>query len=258
MRKTIQLKKFQQGILDLLFPPRCASCRKLLASHGNHGLCNSCIASVRLVKQPLCTICGKEFTTKRGQDHLCENCLRHPPSFDMIRAVAYYEDPVRNLLHRLKYSNDTTTTQPLLEIARGFDLSPFRTCEVILPVPLHKKRLKKRGLNHALILARLFFHDEKGKIYSNVLIRSRPTPSQTELDKIGRRRNVSGAFCVEHAEIIKNKKVCVVDDVYTTGATLNECARTLKQAGANQVKGLTMARVEKYSESFVNRLEINN
>jgi ComF family protein len=136
----------------------------------------------------------------------------------------------------------------LLKIARSFDFSPFKCCEIFVPVPLYSRRLKKRGLNQALVLARLFFPERADCILPQVLLRIRPTRSQTELDAAGRKHNLKSAFSVKDPDIIKNKKICLVDDIYTTGTTVRECAATLKRAGAADVMVLTFARVRELRE----------
>lgn len=164
----------------------------------------------------------------------------------MARGIAYYEEPVRSLLHNLKYSYDTAAVSPLLKIARSFDFSPFDSCEIFLPVPLHKQRLKRRGFNQALLMARLLFPERAGCIFARVLRKRYHTRSQTELDAIGRKQNLKNAFVVETPEIIMNKRVCIIDDIYTTGTTVSECAAALKRAGAAEVVVLTFARVREF------------
>ncbi len=161
----------------------------------------------------------------------------------MARAVTYYEEPVRTLLHKLKYSFDTSTVEPLLKIAQGFDFSAFESCAVFVPVPLFPGKLRQRGLNQALLLTRIFFPCRDEHIVADALVKIRQTASQTELDRSGRRKNLKGAFAVKRPEIIKNMKICLVDDIYTTGTTVTECTTTLKQAGAAEVMVLTLMRV---------------
>jgi ComF family protein len=162
----------------------------------------------------------------------------------MARAVTFYADPVSTLLHRLKYKYDTSAVPPLLKIAQSFDFSPFEACKVVIPVPLHPRRLRRRGLNHALVLARFFFPNKKEFIHSSILVRTLDTVSQTTLNGAARRKNLRSAFSVENEKVIENASVCLVDDVFTTGTTVIECSKALKEAGAAKVKVLTMARVK--------------
>ena len=201
------------------------------------------MSKVSYLVSPLCVCCGDSLPGNTEGDHFCENCLRTPPSFSVARGIALYQNPVKQLLHNLKYNFDTTTLGPLLLIAQSSDFSTFESCDIILPVPLHSKRLKRRGMNQALFLARLFFPERKEDIYTDVLVRERPTISQTSLDLQGRKKNLSDAFTVKNIDIITNKVICLVDDVFTTGATVEECSRSIIAAGGTEVRVLTLARV---------------
>ena len=233
-------KYWLQLFLDLLFPSVCVSCRK--PSSGSLCLCDSCRAEVRYLRSPLCVRCGALFVDGNGGDHLCGNCLRRSPPFLLARAVARYAPPVSTLLHRLKYRTDRTVLSTLSQIAVQFDFTPFASCDLIVPVPLHLKRLRKRGLNQSLLLTRLFFPGKETAIHPEVLVRIRDTVPQTRLGGKERRRNLRAAFAVNQEADIKGKSICLVDDVLTTGATVNECAGILMRAGAKEVKVLTMAR----------------
>ncbi|MBM9605041.1 ComF family protein [Desulfopila inferna] len=240
-----QLKKWIKALVELLFPPRCYCCGARAISI-SEGLCCECLAGVLYIVAPICRICGGNFITSQPENHICECCLRHRPPYSMARGIIYYEEPVRSLLHNLKYSYDTAAADPLLKIARSFDFSAFDSCEIFLPVPLHRQRLKRRGFNQALFLAKLLFPGRNDCIFPQILRKRHHTRSQTELDAIGRKQNLRSAFSVEHSEIIINKKICLVDDVYTTGTTVSECAATLMRAGASEVRVLTFARVREF------------
>ena len=229
-----------QPFLDLLFPTVCASCRKL--SSGSLSLCNSCLDDVRYLHSPLCVRCGALFGDGNGGDHLCGNCLRRSPPYLLARAVALYAPPVSTLLHLLKYRTDRTVLSTLKHIAAPFDFGPFASCDLIVPVPLHLKRLRERGMNQSLLLAHIFFSKETQAIRPGCLVRTRDTVPQTSLGGKERRKNLRAAFAVGHGADISGKSVCLVDDVLTTGATVIECAGTLLRAGAKEVRVLTMAR----------------
>ena len=237
-----QLQKWAGLFTELLFPPRCSSCG-VTAEQVSSCLCSTCFSKIPYVCSPLCVVCGKNFLATQTTDHICGQCIHQTPPFTMARAVTYYEEPVRTLLHKLKYSFDTSTVEPLLKIVQGFDFSAFESCDVFVPVPLFPVKLKQRGLNQALLLAKIFFPCKSERIFADVLVKSRQTASQTELDRLGRRKNLKRAFDVKRPEIIKNKKVCLVDDIYTTGTTVTECAITLVRAGAAEVMVLTLMRV---------------
>ena len=232
-------------VVEFIFPPRCTICSSFDMEDAC-GICRNCLQGVNYIYSPLCSICGRKFNTRDSVDYICEHCLRSPPPYSIARSVAFYEEPVRKLLHNLKYRFDTTSLAPLGKIAQSFDFSPFQDCDLILPVPLHTAKLKKRGMNQALALAHLFFLPQKKKINATVLLRKRKTVSQTKFDLVGRKRNMKAAFEVQHNDIINNKSICLVDDVFTTGTTAEECAAALVKAGAADIRVLTMARVRPF------------
>ncbi len=229
---------------DVFFPPSCVICSSINGDVAN-GLCELCMEKVSYVSSPLCVVCGQNFTAAIPDDHICGDCLRSSPPFTLARSIAFYEEPVRTLLHRLKYNFDTTVVEPLLKIARNYDFSRFENVDYVVPVPLHSQRLRKRGFNHAQYLARLFFPERPRDIVVDSLVKKRNTVSQTALDATRRKANLRAAFFVKDTEMFRNKKVCVVDDVYTTGTTVTECAKTLRQGGAADVIVITFARVWK-------------
>jgi ComF family protein len=229
-----------QPFLDLLFPVACASCRRI--SSGSLSLCDSCMDEVRYLRSPLCVRCGTLFGDGNGGDHICGDCLRRPPPFILARAVTHYAPPVSTLLHLLKYRTDRTVLSTLSHIAVPFDFAPFASCDLIVPVPLHLRRLRERGLNQSLLLAHIFFSRQAEAIHPEILVRTRDTVPQTGLGGKERRKNLRAAFAVIQDADINGKGVCLVDDVLTTGATVIECASALMRAGAKEVKVLTMAR----------------
>ncbi len=235
-------QKWYRACLDVLFPPVCVVCGASVIG-GSLLLCGPCKAEVQYIQSPHCTCCGKEFPKSGGKDHLCGQCLQKTPSFFGARAIALYSPPVSVLLQRLKYNYDSTCLQILSELAKRFDLTFFEDCECVFPVPLHRKRLQARGFNQSLLLARLFFPEIPSRIVPDMLIKTSETLPQTDLEGAERRVNLRFAFSLKEQLYVRDKKVCVVDDVLTTGATVEECSKTLLMAGAKQVKVLTMARV---------------
>lgn len=233
---------WQQLFLDLFFPPVCASCLKPVS--GSVSLCDVCAMDIRYLHSPLCLRCGTSFSSGDSGDHFCGSCLGKPPTFSLARGIVLYAPPVSHLLHRLKYGADRTVLSALSQMAVQFDFTVFSSCDLIIPVPLHPRRLRERGLNQSLVLAHIFFPLKAKIIYPEILIRIRDTVPQTGLNGKERRRNLQAAFAVRRKEDIVGKGICLVDDVFTTGTTVHECSRTLLRAGAKEVKVLTMARVE--------------
>jgi ComF family protein len=230
-----------QLFLDLFFPPVCVSCRKPLSDAPS--LCDSCAKAIQYLRSPLCIRCGAIFVADNGEDHFCGSCLGNPPPFSMARGVVLYAPPVSHLLHRLKYGTDRTVLSAVADIVVLYDFTAFASCDLIVPVPLHPRRLQERGLNQSLLLAHIFFPNKTKAIMPQILIRTRNTVPQTSLNGKERRRNLRAAFAVQQENDINGKRICLVDDVFTTGTTVCECTRTLLQAGAKEVKVITMARV---------------
>ncbi len=174
---------------------------------------------------------------------MCWSCLTGIPPFSGARALTLYTPPVSVLLHRLKYNGDTISLQILSELAKQFDFTFFKECDCVIPVPLHRRRLQARGLNQSLLLARIFFPDTSALIIPDVLVRVRDTRPQTGLGHAARKGNLHSAFAVKKQVDVRGRKICLVDDVLTTGTTVEECCETLLMAGAAEVKVVTMARV---------------
>ena len=236
-------------LIDILYPPRCHLCSRFLypteATLDPKYLCTECRASLAPVTHPLCTVCGNPFPASAGQDHLCENCLRSNPWYDLVRAPYLYSGPLMEAVQRFKYKSEThliSTLGPLLSSFAGGYISHPQGI-MIIPVPLHRRRLRERGFNQSLLLARAVSSHLGAKLDFLTLVRRRYTAAQTGLSKEKRKKNVKDAFLVVNPERVKGEVILLVDDVFTTGHTLNECARTLKRSGARTVICLTLARV---------------
>lgn len=195
------------------------------------------------MSSPLCTTCGTPFKTIDGIDHRCGECLDSPPPFTAARAAVAFDGPVRDLIHRFKYSKQVRLRRPLGLMMAG-SLAPFvveASPDLLVPVPLHIKRLRSRGFNQALLLASLLGRQWGVQVSRHNLRRIRWTEPQVELPPDERVKNVRGAFHVSAPSEIAGKRIMLVDDVYTTGSTVRECAKTLKQAGAAAVYVATIA-----------------
>lgn len=238
------MEKILTGIADLIFPPRCATCGELLEQHGPLPFCPPCMAGLRFIGSPLCPRCGAPFPAAEREDHLCGECLITQRPYAVARSVGRYEETLLTAIHRFKYRGRTGIGDLLGGMMADFadalwDMTLF---ERILPVPLHKRRLRERGFNQAVILARALERRFGIPLDFTLLKRDRFTPPQVGLDRKERSANVRGAFRVTHPERIAGRRLLLVDDVYTTGSTLSECARVLIKAGAEAVAVLTMAR----------------
>ena len=239
------LNDFFHEISDVLFPPLCLACSEVLASGPQDVFCPECRRQITFITGSCCPVCGIIFPDSPSGNHLCGTCLEKKPWFTSARAAVAYDGVILDAIHQFKYGRNITTGAALARLLAGFDFADINLgiFDAIVPVPLHIKRLRERGFNQSLILARAL-----GKKYSmdvdfSLLKRHKFTLTQTGLDKKEREKNISGAFVAVLPERIQNRNLILVDDVYTTGATINECAKTLVKAGASQVTVLTLARV---------------
>ncbi|MFH1026594.1 MAG: ComF family protein [Pseudomonadota bacterium] len=237
------MKRLIPSLLDFFFPPLCHICRSFIADAGNIHICADCRDRMPLVLSPLCTVCGIPFAGA-GDDHICGQCLANPPHFDSARAHLLHQGPARELIHAFKYRYKTHLRRPLALLALE-GLTAFITLhrpDVIIPVPLHRKRLQSRGFNQAVLLGEVFYTHHSIPMQTGTHARIRETETQIELSGEERRRNVRGAFAVACPDAILNRRVLLLDDVMTTGSTVNECAKELKEAGALSVMVATVAR----------------
>jgi ComF family protein len=215
-------------------------------------MCEGCRSEYQPVRSPICTVCGRIFTGREGQDHLCGDCIAAPKHFHKARAAVVSTRGLMRMIHQFKYHRKLQLADPfgfvlLLTYCENW---PERDIQVLMPVPLHIKRLRQRGFNQAYLLIRRWnalaeAHGlELGNmaIYKNALVRTDHTRPQTGFGKAQRARNVRNAFAVVKRQEIENKNVLLIDDVYTTGATVNECAGALRRSGAARVDVLTLAR----------------
>ena len=239
------LRRAGTRLLDLVLPPRCAGCGTGLADGAEAGtLCAGCWAAIEFLAPPLCRRCGYPFEIELGADELCPVCRTVPPVFDRARAVLRYDAGSRPLLLAFKHG-DRTDLAPAFGrwLARaGAEL--LAEADLVTPVPLHWTRLFTRRYNQAALLAQAAAGLAGRPFKPDLLVRRRRTAPQSA-GRAARARNVAGAFLVPPArrQLVEDRRVLLVDDVRTTGATLESCARALKAAGAAGVDVLTLAMV---------------
>ena len=237
------MKSFLFALLDFIFPPLCHVCRKHIPHGGRLHICPSCREQMPAPSHPLCSVCGIPFAGA-GEDHPCCACVKSPPAFDIARAALVHDGPGRGLIHEFKYNAKTHLRRPLglLMIENLADVVAARRPDLIVAVPLHVKRLRKRGFNQALLVAELLAQEWRIPLHRQAMKRMRWTEPQINLAAELRRGNVKGAFSVPDAALVAGKRVLLVDDVFTTGSTVDECAGMLKKAGATDVLVATVTR----------------
>lgn len=271
-------RPFFNILLDTVFPAKCLVCSRLFESAITrpemgrstnaateitdtfaqpHRLlasycCPECVNAFMAISSPICSCCGIMFKSRQGQNHLCGDCITQPKKFRIARAAVAYDHQLMAVMHRFKYAGKIQLAGPLGELMRNAYIRYWNREEVdlILPVPLHSKKFRERGFNQSYLLIRSWKSISSQMagavsdipVNTDVLIRSKATVSQTGLGRQQRLKNIKAAFRVKIPEKVMAKKVLLIDDVYTTGATVNECARVLLKAGAELVDVLTVAR----------------
>jgi ComF family protein len=241
------LRRGAGAVIDALLPPLCLGCHAVVGTPGT--LCAACWAKVGWLAPPLCACCGLPFEfdpgVATGEEVRCAACLRDPPAFARARAVFRYDEASRNLILAFKHADRTHAAPAFGQwLARaGGEL--LQQADIVAPVPLHWLRLAWRRYNQAALIARCAADAADRRCVPDLLVRQRRTPSQGELGRAERRRNVRRAFAVpvRHAGAVRGARILLVDDVFTTGATVEECAKTLLAGGAAAVDVLTLARV---------------
>ncbi|MBE9532136.1 MAG: ComF family protein [Proteobacteria bacterium] len=238
------------SLLNILLPTNCPLClgtknttrsKRAASDKETGGLCAACRYGLKKITSPICTHCGAPFISEAGADHLCAGCIKTKKiPFIKARSALYYTQSATEGISLFKY-HSLFALKPAFEAMLAPVLKEFIDMDLIVPVPLHRRRLRHRGFNQSLILARLAAKRLNAELDYTSFKRTKLTKPQTELKGKDRRQNVRGAFEVKREAAFKAKKVLLVDDVYTTGATVTECARVLKKAGA-EVSVLTLAR----------------
>jgi len=229
------------AIQDLLFPPTCLGCTRRLDSSRPPLFCAVCLEQLEVIASPRCPCCGIPFAT--GVDHLCGDCLQQHYAFDCARSLLLYKSPVADIIVRLKFGGQLNGLTTLAQLAAIADcMQELTEPELIVPVPLHASRLCERGFNQATLIARACLPQWANRIRMDVLARNRLTTPQSQLSGRERRSNLQRVFTVEHGNEVRGKRILVVDDVFTTGSTVNECARVLRKAGAARIEVFTVAR----------------
>ncbi len=236
---------------NAVYPPACLICREAIDGAGQ--LCPACWREVHFLAGPVCDRCGIPFDFELPEGALCASCVATPPQFDRARAVFMYTETSKRLVLSLKHG-DRTDLAPVLAawMARaGRDM--FAEADLVVPVPLHWRRRVWRRFNQSAELARPLSRETGVPAHLALLERHRPGPSQGALSRRARGRNVAGSFRLraDEKESVEGQHIVLIDDVMTTGATANACARTLRRAGARQIDVLTVARVALPGQSAI-------
>lgn len=237
-----------QRFLNILLPPRCIKCGKILSE--KNGLCADCFSKITFISAPLCQRCGMPFAEsanlKFGTVQYCGACLQKKKFlFALQRSAFIYDDESKDLILDLKFRDRTNTAETLANMmyAAGHDIW-HEAPDLLIPVPIHRLRLLKRRYNQSALLCKYLTVKSGIPADYTSLVRALNTVPQVQLSGAARRNNLKHAFAVENPQNLRGKKVVLIDDVTTTGSTLNECAKVLHKAGAAAIYSLTLARTK--------------
>ncbi|HEY6418050.1 MAG TPA: ComF family protein [Candidatus Binataceae bacterium] len=237
-------------LVNFLYPPRCAACGARFGLDDGRRVCGDCLARMERLPEPLCVVCGGPVESVMDGREECARCLHTRPSFAHARSIARYRPTAEDepgtlpaLIRRHKYGLDQSVGRALAEYLGAELPLSAANYDVVVPVPLHWRRLWWRGFNQATLLAGEVAMRLGRPLDTASVVRRKATTPQTSRDHDERRRNVRRAFAVKYPERVASRRVLLVDDVMTTGATVDECARAILAAGAQSVDVFTLARV---------------
>ena len=237
-----RVKYLAQRAINTIFPPRCFLCIEMIGEAGH--ICMDCWQDLRFITAPQCHCCGHPFEYELPGEALCGACIQDEPPYDMARAVLCYDDASRKLVTRFKFGDMLHPAKTLASWMARAGKECLQDADYIIPVPLHHIRLVRRRYNQAAILAAAISKQSGVPLLVDAMTRTRHTTPQSGLSRRQRKINVRGAFNINPRQLnlLKNKRILLVDDVMTTGATLEACTKALKKAGAAEVRVLTLAR----------------
>ena len=236
------MKNFLQKVLDFLLPPLCPVCHDRIETDG---VCPKCFSALEFIGTQKCSVCGKPLDAIVPGMAVCGACIKNPPLFHQAEAVFKYNDTSKKLILPFKHGDHIELADLFVKWMWQNSSELIKRNELLMPVPLHWRRLFKRKYNQSALLAKKLAK-KYDKVYDPLtLVRVKSTLSQGHLSPKERQKNIKNAFRVKDPKKIKGKHILLIDDVFTTGATVDECAKVLLKAGAKSVDVLTIARVVK-------------
>lgn len=233
MRTSSYIPGLIPKILNLLYPSECPSCAKGPDTFLLAPFCSECWSGIEKYTGPSCRICATPITSEDAT--VCAECMKKPPLFSKAMSFGLYENTLASAIHFFKFQRIRRLHRPLGDLLRGFDMSDI---DALVPVPLSVRGLRERGFNQSLLLAKSLA--DKVPLIMDGLLKKTDTPAQIGLSKNERRLNLKGSFTAERR--FSGMRLLLVDDVMTTGSTVNECSKALLRAGAKEVQVLTLAR----------------
>ncbi|MFA5388368.1 MAG: ComF family protein [Candidatus Omnitrophota bacterium] len=230
-------------VVNLLYPVLCRVCGGRTDKY-NRNVCPACAKSIKERLPPFCARCGRRLEGDPEQVNVCADCKKDEPYFDRAWSAFHYDGPLKGLIHDFKYRKITSLSSDFTTLMAGFmkKYGVGRKCGMILPVPMSPARLFEREINHSGILARKLGKEMRIPYYGNTLRKIKDTLPQSKLKRQERVKNLRSSFSLKSGSSVRGKNILLVDDLFTTGSTVNECSRLLKESGAGYVEVITLAR----------------
>lgn len=237
------IRRSGRFLLDAVLPLRCFGCGVIVPAES--ALCASCWSGLTFLAEPCCACCGLPFPFDQGPRALCGACVSEPPRFDRARAALLYDEASRPLILAFKHGDRMEAAKPFARWMQVAGWSLLEEADFLVPVPLNRWRLFRRRYNQAALLAQALARETGVPLALDLLRRIRATPSQGRRSRQARKRNVAGAFALapDAAERIRGSRLLLIDDVMTSGATLDEASKVLRRANPKKITVLTLARV---------------
>lgn len=233
------LRNIFETAVVFLYPANCRVCEESIGVTSVPYICPNCWGDIQFLEPSWCDICGTP-----GVDGRCDACAISPPRYGKLRSIAFYQTTLQEAIHLFKFEKKKVFAQHLIQLTKA--RMPTDCCiaeyDFVLPIPIHKKRLRERGFNQAELLANAIAKMENVPVLTDVLVRHRHTVAQSSLDREARQQNIIGAFEIRNPKIISGKRLLVIDDVFTTGATIREVVSELWTADPAEIDVLTVAR----------------
>lgn len=230
-------------LIDLFFPPSCLVCHASFSQTSTHSICCSCLSQICPLSDASCSCCALPFSSSAGSSHLCADCIRQPPPYTKVYAAGLYAGTLKLALQQFKYSGVISLDRFLADLLQA-QLPDLSGEEILVPVPLHPRRLRQRCYNQSLLLAKALAYYLQIPLEKTMLARTIDSHSQQGLDARQRALNLRGAFACTRK--LSGETVLLIDDVMTTGATLASCSQTLLNAGARKVVVGVVARAPRH------------
>ena len=239
LQLSTQLREIFETAIVFLYPAKCRVCEEFLGVTSMPYICADCWQDMQFLEPPWCDICGTPEV-----NGLCDACAVSPPRYGKLRSIAFYHTTLQQAIHLFKFEKKRVFAQPLVQLINTHIPSDCDIAEYdfVLPIPIHRKRLRERGFNQAALLADGIAKAEDIPVLVDTLVRKRHTVAQSSLDSAARQQNIVGAFEVRNPDIISGKRLLVIDDVFTTGATIREAVSELWTADPAEIDILTLAR----------------